>query len=469
MTDKAKRWLRISALVALAVFVLVFAYVLRAVFTPVLLGLLLAYVLTPVVDLIERTGVHRVLAIIVLYLIFAIALVGAVRYSGPVVLGELGALFDAIMGDAYEPPRPPLFDLYEPWAEPEEKPETEEAPAPPGPDAEDADAEPLRPLPGPEDAAAPPPEPRERDPLEYISRDPDTPEPDETWPPFAHPREYPEGYRPGYLKRVQQWGVGLVENWNERFADRPDLQISVDMLIMRLRDHLRESLKDVREVSEEAFKKVRSGVYSFLAFVGFMALVPIYAFFFLMGIHEMPGNVLMYVPYHWRDRTRFILGEIHEAISSFFRRRLLICVVIGVLTAGVLYLFGVRFWLVLGIMMGLFNIVPVAGPAVVFVPIFLLALVDQGPLTAVLVTLGCWGIQLVDAFVFTPTILGTKARLHPVTIIISLFIGGIMAGAFGVLVAIPVAAVLKILCREIVLPQLKTLADEGAPPSPEAP
>ena len=470
LKEKSKRGLRIAALTALALFVLGFAYVLRTVFTPVLMGLLLAYVLTPVVDLIEKARVHRVLAIIVLCFLVAVSLVAAVRYSGPIVLGELGALFDAVVGDAYEPPRPPFFDLYEPWAEHEDKPEAEAEGPPPRPEDEEAEIPSL--VPGAEDepADAPPSLP-EQDPFDYIFPDSDVASPSEAdppWLPFTFPPEYPDGYRPGYLKRLQMWGMDMVENWNERFADRPDLQISMDTLIMRFRDYLRESLQDVREVSEEAFKKVRSGVYSFLAFLGFMALVPIYAFFFLMGIHEIPERILEYVPYLWRERTRFILGEIHEAISSFFRRRLLICLVIGFLTAGVLYLFGVRFWLVLGIMMGVFNIVPVAGPALVFVPIFILALIDQGILTAILVTLGCWGIQLIDAFVFTPTILGTKARLHPVTIIISLFVGGIMFGAFGVLLAIPVAAIIKILCRELVLPELKTLADEGAPPGAQA-
>lgn len=449
MTDKTKRWLRIVGLTALGLFVLVFAYVLRPVFMPVLLGLLLAYVLTPAVDLIQKARVNRVLAIIFLYFLVAVALVGAVRYSTPIVLGELGALFEALVGDAYEPPRPRLFDIYDPWLEPAEEPE------------EDNDERPD----DPDDA---PPDPDERDPLDYLLPDPREEEEADPWP-LDPDEEYPEGYRPGYLKRLHIWSLRMVESWNERFADRPDLQISMDTLAYRLRDHLRGSLRDVRDVGEVVFRTLRDNVLAFLAFLGFVALVPIYAFFFLMSIHEIPKRFLEYVPYQWRDHTRFILQEIHEATSSFFRRRLLICIVIGFLTGGVLYLFGVRFWLVLGILMGVFNIVPIAGPAVAFVPIILLALIDQGPLTAILVGLACWGIQLIDAFVFTPTILGTKARLHPVTIIISLFVGGSLFGAFGVLVAIPVAAIIKILCRELVHPQLKTLADEGAPPGAESP
>ena len=457
MHERSRRLLRVGGLTLLGLLILVFVYALRSVFYPVLVGFLLAYAFTPLVDWQVRIGMHRAVAVATIYMVGAIVALSAVLYGMPVVLSETGALVDAIIGDQYEdlnrngkydPPPPP---------EPEEK---VEAPAK-GEGAE----------PGPTKGEG-------ADPLDYLAKGPKPvarkPAAQAALPPGGRKGDRltrdinADGvYDPGYIERLRLWAKRFVDNWNARFDDRPDLQISLDNLTGRLEDSLRAGVRGVREAGETVYTAVRDNLLALLGLIGFLALTPIYAFFFMLEMHSIERAVVSNIPGRARERSVRVLHDIHEAISSFFRGRLLICLIDAVLTCIVLYFADTRFWLIFGLVTGVFGIVPIVGPTLAYVPIALLTLVDHGVMTMLWMSLGFWGVQSIDGWILTPLILGPKVRLHPVALIIAFLVGGRLFGAFGVLLAVPVASILKILGREFVIPSLKALAKENAPPAPE--
>lgn len=141
-------------------------------------------------------------------------------------------------------------------------------------------------------------------------------------------------------------------------------------------------------------------------------------------------------------------SKLTRGLSGVVRGQLIICCINGTLTGLGLWVFGVEFSMLLGLIAGLFSIVPVFGTIISTIPAVLLGLV-QGPLTAVLVL--CWilFVHFLDTNFFTPKIVGSASNLHPVIIIFAILAGESVAGVLGLILAVPTASILQTTIRFI--------------------
>jgi predicted PurR-regulated permease PerM len=193
----------------------------------------------------------------------------------------------------------------------------------------------------------------------------------------------------------------------------------------------------------------------------YLVLVPVYTFFLLRGFDEIVREVRGLLPGLHRDRIESIGARIDRAVAAFFRGRVLICIGKGAITAIGLSLVGVDFAVTIGIVAGVLSIVPAVGP----ISGFLLAVVcSYGPDGGWVARIVGSGVVFVVAEglegIANPVLLGREVGLHPVTLLVALFLFGDLFGLFGVLLAVPLAAIVKILCVEFVLPELRHLAAE---------
>lgn len=141
-------------------------------------------------------------------------------------------------------------------------------------------------------------------------------------------------------------------------------------------------------------------------------------------------------------------SKLTRGLSGVVRGQLIICCINGTLTGLGLWVFGVEFSMLLGLIAGLFSIVPVFGTIISTIPAVLLGLV-QGPLTAVLVL--CWilFVHFLDTNFFTPKIVGSASNLHPVIIIFAILAGESVAGVLGLILAVPTASIIQTTIRFI--------------------
>jgi predicted PurR-regulated permease PerM len=165
-----------------------------------------------------------------------------------------------------------------------------------------------------------------------------------------------------------------------------------------------------------------------------------------------------------RDRTLFLLGEMDNAVSGFVRGRIVICAILAVLYSTGWSIAGVPYAIPLGVIVGIFTLVPYLGGIGLPLSIGLLA-ADQFSIPGA-ERMAWWGIilwpalifvicQFLDDYVLTPLIAGKATNLDPVTIVVAILAGGALAGLYGMLIAIPVAACIKILLREILMPRIR--------------
>jgi predicted PurR-regulated permease PerM len=132
-------------------------------------------------------------------------------------------------------------------------------------------------------------------------------------------------------------------------------------------------------------------------------------------------------------------------MGGFFRGQLLVALVVGIMSSLALWLIGLPYWAVVGMIAGFFNLVPMIGPFVGAVPAMLIAAALSPPITILWVALALTGVQQIDNHFISPNVMRWAVRLHPVTIMISLIAGATLAGFFGMLLAVPVVASAKMI------------------------
>jgi predicted PurR-regulated permease PerM len=203
----------------------------------------------------------------------------------------------------------------------------------------------------------------------------------------------------------------------------------------------------------------------------FFVALPLFGIYFVvLSWHFNTGAARLkeYLPASRKERLIEIFGKMEKAIADFFRGRLLIAVIMGVLLSAGWLWSGVPYWFFLGMLTGILNIVPylslLTWPVAVLLKYFdaMAAGVPGDWLAAALwPSLVYLAVQFLENWVLTPWIQsGGHIKMSPATILLVVLIGGWVAGVWGLLFAIPVAACIKIVLDEVVLPRIRQWAAE---------
>lgn len=150
-------------------------------------------------------------------------------------------------------------------------------------------------------------------------------------------------------------------------------------------------------------------------------------------------------------RTKKVITKINDVISGFIRGQLLDALIVGILNSIGLLAIGLDFAIVIGMMAGVCNMIPYFGMYIAMVPAVIVGLLSGIPAKAIFAALIMIGVQQIDSIVLSPRIIGGSVGLHPVFVILSITIAGSFFGLFGMLLAVPVAAMLKVIFVEYVL------------------
>ncbi|MDA7757503.1 AI-2E family transporter, partial [Opitutales bacterium] len=219
----------------------------------------------------------------------------------------------------------------------------------------------------------------------------------------------------------------------------------------------------IAEKSAEVLKSAWSGLMGFFAKITYLAIIPIYLFYFLgsnRNLIDDLDNELNFLSESLRDDIVFLLREFVGILVAFFRGQLVIGLLMGVGYAIGFSLSGLKFGIALGLLFGLLNIVPYLGSIVGILTTLVVAYLQP----AGIAESGQWNIligcgvsfllvQLLESYYLTPKIMGQQTGLHPVVVIVSIFFWGTaLGGILGMIFGIPLTAFLiiawRLLCRK---------------------
>lgn len=194
--------------------------------------------------------------------------------------------------------------------------------------------------------------------------------------------------------------------------------------------------------------RVARSSLNILNLLGLLSLIPVVTFYFLLDWDDVLARIRDLLPRHIEPTVSRLARECDEVLAAFLRGQLLVMVSLGVIYAVGLEIVGLNLALIIGMVAGLGSIIPYFGFAIGIVAATIAAIVQFGDFQAVLLVWAVFALgQGIEGWVLQPYFVGDRIGLHPVAVIFAIMAGGQLFGFVGMLLALPVAAVIMVLLR----------------------
>jgi predicted PurR-regulated permease PerM len=234
-------------------------------------------------------------------------------------------------------------------------------------------------------------------------------------------------------------------------ADRQRIQAWVQRQLPNLE-------RQLPYISEKIWELLKQSIGGFLGVTGFLlslVMVPIYLFFLLKESPAIERRWREYLPLRnspLKTEVAAVLSQINNYIIAYFRGQLLVCLIDGTLIGVALYLTGLNFAPLIGLLVVILTMIPYIGIILCWIPAVLIAAGQYGDWTHPLLVTGVFlVVQNLEAIFIAPRIVGNSVGLHPMTVIVSIFVWGLLIGGLlGPILAVPLTATIKVLLARYV-------------------
>ncbi|MDD2221834.1 MAG: AI-2E family transporter [Pseudomonas sp.] len=212
-----------------------------------------------------------------------------------------------------------------------------------------------------------------------------------------------------------------------------------------------ENIGKTTDLAQLLISQVTASGLAFLGWLANLLLIPVVTFYLLRDWDILVAKVRVLLPRQREAVIVQLMGECHEVLGAFMRGQLLVMLALGIVYAVGLMMLGLELGLLIGLLAGLASLVPYLGFAVGITAALVAGLFQFGVDPYVLLgiiavfTLG----QLLESMLLTPLLVGDRIGLHPVAVIFAILAGGQLFGFTGILLALPVAAVIMVLLRHL--------------------
>ncbi|MBI2379946.1 MAG: AI-2E family transporter [Gammaproteobacteria bacterium] len=246
------------------------------------------------------------------------------------------------------------------------------------------------------------------------------------------------GKLPGFLDWLQATGLPWL-------SMRTGLDMSM-LSVTQLKPALTEHWQSAGSALGFVMSTLSSSGAAIVGWFGNLMLIPVVTFYLLRDWDVLVRQIHALVPRRYAPGVAQIAGECDEVLSAFVRGQLLVMMGLGAVYATGLWFVGLEVALLIGMIAGLASIVPYLGFIVGIIAASIAAFMqfqDWQPLVYVALVFGVG--QIIEGFVLTPWLVGDRIGLHPVAVIFAILAGGQLFGFVGILLALPLAAVIKVL------------------------
>ena len=244
---------------------------------------------------------------------------------------------------------------------------------------------------------------------------------------------------PDYLAWIQQTGLPAIG-----VHLPPEMQLDAE----NIKRVVAENLPQAGGLARDLFSTLSRSGGAFLLFMANLLLIPVVTFYLLRDWDTLIAWVDGALPARYRDTVRGLAQESDFVLSGFLRGQLLVMLSLGAIYSIGLWIVGVKLALLIGIGAGLVSFVPYLGFIAGLLAASIAVLAQMNGLTPLLGVLAVFMVgQVVESMLLTPWLVGDRIGLHPVAVIFAVMAGGQLFGFVGVLLALPVTAVLAVLLR----------------------
>jgi len=244
---------------------------------------------------------------------------------------------------------------------------------------------------------------------------------------------------PGYIDKLQTSIEPLMQS----------LGLSKDMINLdTLKDGLKDYWSEAGKMAGDVFGYVSKSGLALLTFVTNLVLIPVLTFYLLRDWDLLVGHFRELLPRRHAEKITNLSLECDDMLAGFLRGQLLVMLALSIIYSIGLTLIGLELALLIGVIAGIVSFVPYLGLLVGIVLAGLAAYLQFQEWLPVLYVIGVFSFaQIIEGMVLTPRFVGERIGLHPVAVIFAVMAGGSLFGFIGVLLALPVAAVVMVLIR----------------------
>ena len=267
----------------------------------------------------------------------------------------------------------------------------------------------------------------------------------------------------GELIRVVPQAIQSLVVWVERMqvelARRDFAYVDESAILARLRSLQPEAVLEYLQARQAAIARnvwvaltgAGRGLSFVLSLLGYLVLAPVLSFYLLRDWERIQGTLRGLIPPDKRPRVIAFAQEYDRLLAGYIRGALLAASIIGTLTFLGLWIVGIPFAFLLGAMAAVFNLIPYVGLILTLIPALVVALFAGNVVVSLLKVLLVFGVvQALDGTVIGPRVVGGSVGLHHVWVILALSVAGFFWGFVGLLLAVPLAVLVKLLLREAI-------------------
>lgn len=237
---------------------------------------------------------------------------------------------------------------------------------------------------------------------------------------------------PSVFNEIVSWIEAVTIEYNITSGDVYQYLYDLDISVTNIATGLLESL--TLGVTSVLSVTIRSAIIIFT--------VPLLLFFLYKDGKKLPNQLIRVVPEKFKGLAMDLMRAFHFNAAQYIGGRVLVCLYVGVASYIIFLVLGVPNALLLGIITGIFDIIPYFGPFIGAAPAFLIA-ITLSPTTALLLVILIVVVQLLESYLVTPLVMGKSLEMHPATVVILVLFANELIGLIGMIFILPVYAILK--------------------------
>jgi len=241
---------------------------------------------------------------------------------------------------------------------------------------------------------------------------------------------------PGYAESVLAKGHGWSSAY-ERLRIPSEVRSAVD-----------QSLHAGIEAAEASARRALIAIAGILSNLPMLLLVPILAFFLLKDGELLRRTFLTALPHATQLRAHRLFADVNATLAAYVRAQLLACVLVGGICGVGFALLGIAYPVVLGLLAGILEFIPLVGPLLLAIVASLVGGL-QSPMLAVWVIVFLGVLRMAEDYVIYPRLIGRGLPLHPLAVIVAVLAGAELAGIAGMFLAVPTVAIGAVIYRHV--------------------
>lgn len=256
-------------------------------------------------------------------------------------------------------------------------------------------------------------------------------------------------------------GPALVKDLGKLMGSLPEYSAKLFELIKNWQDGVRGIglPSAILGIIDSNFYRIQNYIASYIASftnliirtlsrIFSIALIPVLVYYFLKDFKNISEKIFLILPKKYRYHAERIGTSIDCIFGNYVRGQLLLSFIVSAMTTVALFVIGVDYALIIGVINGITNIIPYFGPVIGAVPAVIVAFLES-PVKALYTIIAIIIIQQIESDLICPKITGNSVGLHPLTVMFALVAGGELFGATGLILGVPVVAAIKVIYRDI--------------------